>query len=210
MHFGSSVSVTKLYFIRQTLEKLLLNPQLSECRSGFYLVSGFKTLHTRSVKEATHCRYHSPNRFQFCHSGYSSYQPTATRYLSSTKTAGKEIESGTSLEINVNRVLLDLFHQCCTSLERFFFISTKNRYHLPIYHLEFAIDMEPQTSQFLERSLCQKIRVVQVATDVLSKDDTLQDRTAIPVEDIVDQSDFCLSTTNFKCNNTHDYTSDSL
>ena len=38
---------------------------------------------------------------------------------------------------------------------------------------------------------------IQVATDVLSKDDTLQDRTAIPVEDIVDL--FCqqqiLSTT---------------
>ena len=131
MHFGSSVSVTKLYFIRQTLEKLLLNPQLSECRSGFYLVSGFKTLHTRSVKEATHCRYHSPNRFQFCHSGYSSYQPTATRYLSSKKTAGKEIESATSLEINVNRVLLDLFHQCCTSLERFFFYFNKKQVSPP-------------------------------------------------------------------------------
>ena len=44
---------------------------------------------------------------------------------------------------------------------------------------------------------------IQVATDVLSKDDTLQDRTAIPVEDIVDLLDFCLSTTNFKYNNTH-------
>lgn len=44
---------------------------------------------------------------------------------------------------------------------------------------------------------------IQVATDVLSKDDTLQDRTAVPVEDIVDLLDFCLSTTNFKYNNTH-------
>ena len=39
---------------------------------------------------------------------------------------------------------------------------------------------------------------IQVATDVLSKDNTLQDRTAIPVKDIVDLLDFCLSTTNFK------------
>ncbi|XP_068704374.1 uncharacterized protein [Montipora capricornis] len=44
---------------------------------------------------------------------------------------------------------------------------------------------------------------IQVATDVLSKDDTLYDRTAIPVEDIVDLLEFCLSTTNFKYNNTH-------
>ena len=34
------------------------------------------------------------------------------------------------------------------------------------------------------------IRYIHVATDVLSKDDTLQDRTAIPVEDIVDLLDF--------------------
>jgi len=38
---------------------------------------------------------------------------------------------------------------------------------------------------------------IQVATDVLSKYDTVDDRTAIPVEDIVDLSDFCLSTRNF-------------
>ena len=44
---------------------------------------------------------------------------------------------------------------------------------------------------------------IHVATDVLSKDDTLQDRTAIPAEDIVDLLDFRLSTTNFKYNNTH-------
>ena len=44
---------------------------------------------------------------------------------------------------------------------------------------------------------------IQVATDVLSKEDTLHDRTAIPVEDIVDLLDFCLSITNFKYNNTH-------
>ena len=31
---------------------------------------------------------------------------------------------------------------------------------------------------------------IQAATDVLSKEDTLHDRTAIPVEDIVDLSDF--------------------
>ena len=35
------------------------------------------------------------------------------------------------------------------------------------------------------------------------KDDTLYDRSAIPVEDIVDLLEFCLSTTNFKYNNTH-------
>lgn len=34
-------------------------------------------------------------------------------------------------------------------------------------------------------------------------DDTLHDRTTIPVDDIVDLLDFCLSTTNFKYNNTH-------
>ena len=44
---------------------------------------------------------------------------------------------------------------------------------------------------------------IQVATDVLSKDDTLYDRTAIPVKDIIDLLEFCLSTTNFKYNNTH-------
>ena len=44
---------------------------------------------------------------------------------------------------------------------------------------------------------------IQVATDVLSKVDTLHDKTAIPVEDIVDLLDFCLSTTKFKYNNTH-------
>jgi len=32
------------------------------------------------------------------------------------------------------------------------------------------------------------------------EDDTLKDRIAIPVEDIVDLLDFCLSTTNFKYN----------
>ena len=35
------------------------------------------------------------------------------------------------------------------------------------------------------------------------KDDTLQDRTATPVEDIVDLLDFCLSTTKLTYNNTH-------
>ena len=35
------------------------------------------------------------------------------------------------------------------------------------------------------------------------KDDTLQYRTATPVEDIVDLLDFRLSTTNFTYNNTH-------
>ena len=44
---------------------------------------------------------------------------------------------------------------------------------------------------------------IQVATDVLSKVDTLHDKTAISVEDIGDPLDFCLSTTNFKYNNTH-------
>ena len=42
---------------------------------------------------------------------------------------------------------------------------------------------------------------IQVATDVLSNDETLQDRSTIPVDDIVDLLDFCLSTTNFKYNN---------
>jgi len=42
---------------------------------------------------------------------------------------------------------------------------------------------------------------IQVATDVLSKNATLQDRSTIPVDDIVDLLDFCLSTTNFKYNN---------
>ena len=44
---------------------------------------------------------------------------------------------------------------------------------------------------------------IQVAKDLLSNDDTLQDRTTIPVDDIVDLLDFCLSTTNFKYNNNH-------
>ena len=44
---------------------------------------------------------------------------------------------------------------------------------------------------------------IQVATDVLSNDETLQDRSTIPVDDIVDLLDFCLSTTNFKYNNTY-------
>ena len=41
---------------------------------------------------------------------------------------------------------------------------------------------------------------IQVATDVLSNDETLLDRSTctIPVDDIVDLLDFCLSTTNFK------------
>ena len=33
---------------------------------------------------------------------------------------------------------------------------------------------------------------IQVATDVLSKDDTLHDRTTIPVEDVVDVVDFLI------------------
>ncbi|XP_068704205.1 uncharacterized protein [Montipora foliosa] len=41
---------------------------------------------------------------------------------------------------------------------------------------------------------------IQVATDVLCKDDTLYDRNAIPVEDIIDLLEFCLPTTNFKYN----------
>ena len=41
---------------------------------------------------------------------------------------------------------------------------------------------------------------IQVATDVLSNDETLQDRSTIPVDDNVDLLDFCLSTTNFKYN----------
>ena len=44
---------------------------------------------------------------------------------------------------------------------------------------------------------------IQVAKDLLSNDDTLQDRTTIPVDDIVDLLDFCLLTTNFKYNNNH-------
>ena len=44
---------------------------------------------------------------------------------------------------------------------------------------------------------------IQVATDGLPNDDTLQDKTAIPVDDIVDLLDFSLSTTNFKYNSTH-------
>ena len=44
---------------------------------------------------------------------------------------------------------------------------------------------------------------IQVATDGLCNDDTLHDRTAIPVDDIIDLLDFCLSTTNFKYDNTH-------
>jgi len=44
---------------------------------------------------------------------------------------------------------------------------------------------------------------IQVSKDLLSNEDTLQDRTTIPVDDIVDLLDFCLSTTNFKYNNNH-------
>ena len=44
---------------------------------------------------------------------------------------------------------------------------------------------------------------IQVAKDLLSNDDTLQDRTTIPVDDIVGLLDFCLSSTNFKYNNNH-------
>ncbi|KAL9971531.1 hypothetical protein ACROYT_G017705 [Oculina patagonica] len=44
---------------------------------------------------------------------------------------------------------------------------------------------------------------IQVAKDLLSNDVTLQDRSTIPVSDIVDLLDFCLSTTNFKYNNNH-------
>ena len=44
---------------------------------------------------------------------------------------------------------------------------------------------------------------IKVATDVLSNDETLLDRSTIPVDDIVDLLDFCLSTTNFKCNDTY-------
>ena len=44
---------------------------------------------------------------------------------------------------------------------------------------------------------------LQVAKDLLSNDDTLQDRTTIPVDDIVDLLDFCLLTTNFKYNNNY-------
>ena len=44
---------------------------------------------------------------------------------------------------------------------------------------------------------------IQIATDVPSKEDTLQDRTAIPVKDIVDLIYFCLSTKNFKYSNIH-------
>jgi len=44
---------------------------------------------------------------------------------------------------------------------------------------------------------------IQVAKDLLSNDDTLQDRTTIPVDDIVDLLDFCLLTTNFKYNNNY-------
>ena len=36
---------------------------------------------------------------------------------------------------------------------------------------------------------------------MLSNDATLQDRSTIPVDDIVDLLDFCLSTTNFKSHN---------
>ena len=43
---------------------------------------------------------------------------------------------------------------------------------------------------------------IQVVTDVLSNDETLLDRSTIPVVDIVDLLDFCLSTTNFKYNDT--------
>ena len=44
---------------------------------------------------------------------------------------------------------------------------------------------------------------IQVATDVLCNDETLQDRYTIPVGDIVDLLDFCLSKTNFKYNKTY-------
>ena len=44
---------------------------------------------------------------------------------------------------------------------------------------------------------------IQVAADVLFNDETLLDRSTIPVDDIVDLLDFCLSTTNFKCNDTY-------
>jgi len=44
---------------------------------------------------------------------------------------------------------------------------------------------------------------IQVAKDLLSNEDTLQDRTTIPVDDIVDLLDFCLLTTNFKYNNNY-------
>ena len=44
---------------------------------------------------------------------------------------------------------------------------------------------------------------IQVAADVLSNDETLLDRSTIPVDDIVDLLDFCLSTTNFKYNDTY-------
>ena len=44
---------------------------------------------------------------------------------------------------------------------------------------------------------------IQVATDLLSNDETLQDRSTIPVDGIVDLLDFCLSTANFKYNNTY-------
>ena len=44
---------------------------------------------------------------------------------------------------------------------------------------------------------------IQVATDVLSNDGTLLDRSAFPVDDIVNLLDFCLSTTKFKYNDTY-------
>ena len=44
---------------------------------------------------------------------------------------------------------------------------------------------------------------IQVATDALSNDETLLDRSTIPVDDIVDLLDFCLATTNFKYNDTY-------
>ena len=44
---------------------------------------------------------------------------------------------------------------------------------------------------------------IQVATDVLSNDETLLDRSTIPVDDIVDLLDFCLSTTNFNYNDAY-------
>jgi len=44
---------------------------------------------------------------------------------------------------------------------------------------------------------------IQVATDVLSNDETLLNSSTIPVVDIVDLLDFCFSTTNVNYNDTH-------
>ena len=66
-------------------------------------------------------------------------------------------------------------------------------------HLEHVkLEEDDELVSFDAVSLFTSIPVelaIQVATDVLSKNDTLHDRTAIPVEDIV--------STNFKYNNTH-------